>query len=510
MNKLLNFSMLGKKVIITVLSVLMILNTNPIFIKAEEENDNSDDFAKNMVSQIFTSNEMVLQTRYVQPGGHGFAAEEVNSFIDVLSGKKASIVGYDNVVNGPDRVVVLRDGTKIFVQDKYLNTPSATISECFDPNTGMFKYFDSTGKPMQIEVPKDQYDKCVELMKKRIQEGKVPGVDDPEYATKMVKKGSITYQQAVNLTKAGTIDSLLYDSKTGAVTALTAFGISTTFDLVIRLHNGEDFKTAIAESSKLGVKSGATAFAVSVVSLQLLKTEAGSVFRPAVAKIVETFGDDFASFIVKATGAQVINNSIVSTAVGVLQSQALISTVTVLVVSAPNAIRLIQGKISAKQMIKDFSVTVIGVSGAVAGGYLGSWAGGAVLPGVGNWVGGFVGSTLIGAVSSYGAEKLLDLFVVDDADEMLEIIENEFVNLANDYLISDEEAQMISSGLQKKLTGEELYNMFASDDRNSYAKALLVPLFEEALTERKKILMPSPEEMREELKEQYNGIVFIH
>lgn len=61
---------------------------------------------------------------------------------------------------------------------------------------------------MQLEVPKDQYERVLQGFERKIKQGKVPGVTDPKEARKIVRKGRLTYNQAVNLTKPGTIESL--------------------------------------------------------------------------------------------------------------------------------------------------------------------------------------------------------------------------------------------------------------------------------------------------------------
>ena len=83
--------------------------------------------------------------------GHGFAGERANHLKDSWAGKKAKLTGDDNAKNGADRLV---DGVKI--QTKYCKTGSKCISECFENNT--FRYLNSDGTPMQIEVPSDKYD----------------------------------------------------------------------------------------------------------------------------------------------------------------------------------------------------------------------------------------------------------------------------------------------------------------------------------------------------------------
>lgn len=57
--------------------------------------------------------------------------------------------------------------------------------------------------PMQLEVPRDQYAGAVETMKNKIREGKVPGVTDPAEASRLIRRGHLTYTQARNITGSG-------------------------------------------------------------------------------------------------------------------------------------------------------------------------------------------------------------------------------------------------------------------------------------------------------------------
>ncbi len=49
---------------------------------------------------------------------------------------------------------------------------------------------------MQLEVPRDQYAGAVETMRNKIREGKVPGVTDPAEASRLIRRGHLTYTQA--------------------------------------------------------------------------------------------------------------------------------------------------------------------------------------------------------------------------------------------------------------------------------------------------------------------------
>ena len=187
--------------------------------KARKEGSN--DVAKNL-NGILAAQQIEANTQWTKyrtgpfgRSGHGYAAEDANGLNDVLWGKDVDFSGRDNSKFGPDRVV---DGQRI--QTKYCKTAAASVNAGFDPETGMYAY-----EGQVLEVPKDQYDDCLEFMREKIRNGKVPGHTDPDDASQIIKKGDVTYLQAKNIAKAGNIDSLIFDAKTQTVTAFSAFGI---------------------------------------------------------------------------------------------------------------------------------------------------------------------------------------------------------------------------------------------------------------------------------------------
>ena len=114
--------------------------------------------------------------------GHGFAAENANHYLDNLKGKKAILAGENNAKNGPDRIV---NGQQI--QTKYCMNAKQSVNAGFN-HDGNYRYLDPSGKPMQIEVPKDQYQEAVRIMEEKIKAGKVPGVTDTKEAKKIVSE----------------------------------------------------------------------------------------------------------------------------------------------------------------------------------------------------------------------------------------------------------------------------------------------------------------------------------
>ena len=498
---------------ILIISFVIIVQSIPIIhINAENDEDSLDlTFGTYVTSGTFSIDQLLKQARWLSNpnGGRGYAAEEANNLIDVLHGIDATVVGNNNAKNGPDRRIVGRDGQVYWIQDKYYSTASNSINASFGED-GYYKYVNSDGSPMILEVPADQYDQSIELFKKKIIEGKVKGVTNPDDAENIVKKGNLTYDQVVNLTKAGNIESLKYDATNSCVTALTAFGIGTTLDYVIRIHNGENYKQALKESAIVGLKTGSRAFAISVITLQLAKTSVVNIFTPTSEALVNVFGDKFAEALINAYGINSVGQSSRTVAVNFLKTQALAQTVMLIVIEIPDVIDMIEGRISGQQLIKNIGVTLAGIVGGTAGYFLGSTLGGGVAPGAGNVIGGLLGSFAGGGLASYLADLGFSAFIIEDAEIMLDIIEEEFYKLCEEYLITEEEGVMIADKIGSLFTPDVLKDMYASKDKHEFAREKLISMFEETITTREKIEIPTDSEMRYELKDSLKGVVYVH
>lgn len=442
--------------------------------------------------------------RFVTPRGHGFAAEQMNDYWDKLHGKNSTIVGGNNAKNGADRLV---DGVEI--QTKYCKTGSKCVSECFED--GKFRYIGSDGKPMQVEVPSDKYDDAIKAMEERIKKGQVPGVSDPEEAKNIVRKGNFTYEQARNATRFGTIESLSLDAANGAIVAGYAFGISAAMNFAVAIWNGEPFNKALKSSAQAGLKVAGPAFVTTVLSAQLEKTALNSLLRGSTDKIVQIMGPKAASYIANAfrtSGRQLSGAAAMQSASRILRSNVVTGVITVAVLSTFDVADMFRGRISGKQLFKNVTNTAAAVAGGGGGAYAGAIAGaaaGSFIPIIGNVaggiIGGFLGGLAGGAAAGSVASTVLDGMIEDDAVEMEEILQDEFQKLASDYLVNKKEAEAICDKLASKFTGDFLKDMFESSSHHEFARRKLEPLFEEVAQNRKKIKLPTNEEMARGLRE---------
>lgn len=441
-------------------------------------------------------NKLYEEEKFHGRQGHGFAAERANNLYDNLTGHDAKIVGDDNVKNGADRVV---DG--IFIQSKYCQTGSACVNECFDEQ-GNFRYL-KDGKPMQIEVPSDKYDAAVEAMQDKIRKGKVPGVKDINEAENIVRKGHFTYEQARNIAKAGTVESITYDAANGAVAAKSAFGVTAMITLATYLWNGEELEKSLKIATASGLKVGGTAFVTSVLAGQLSKAGLNSALVGSSEAIVSVMGPKASALLINAfrDGGNIYGAAAMKSAAKLLRGNVITAGATVVILSSFDVANIFQGRISGKQLFKNLANTATTVAGGTGGWIGGAAVGSAILPGIGTIVGGLVGSVVAGAAAGKATETVLGNFIEDDADEMVRIIQKEFERLAKDYLLNQKEAEKSIDRLGEKLDGSILKDMYASSNRREYARNLLVPIIESEVAKRKYVAAVTNQQMVQSLKE---------
>lgn len=375
-----------------------------------------------------------------QRQGHGTAAEYANTVIDRAMGKKVDFIGGDNSKDGADRITTSLTGQQTLVQSKYYQTPHETIK------AGFFDGKHNYSSDMKIEVPKDQYKECVDILAEKIKNGdlKDKGIsassdkEARELAQQYLRKGNITYQQALNVAAAGTVDSIKIDAMQGIMCSSIAGSLTALITFATCKWNGIDTKEAALISLKIGAKTIGKATIVYVVTMQLSRKNMINIFASSAIKDsthkIQMGGKYFATaanplfkasqnLTTKITGSALAKSGLGKAIhLNQLTPQKLIGgTVTAVLVFGPDICRALTGRISFKQLLKNSAIAGAGLAGGAAAGA----AAGSVVPGVGNVVGAIVG----GAVASIAAKKVLDKFVEDDAVEMFIILKEEFIDI---------------------------------------------------------------------------------
>ena len=471
--------------------------------KNQNENNSGAESTGIVYGNVSNASTIYGQEVFHARQGHGYAAEQAEHLVDVIAGKNASLVGTDLAKNGADRFV---NGS--FIQTKYCETGAKCIDACFAD--GQFRYVNVDGTPMQIEVPLDKYDEAVKALEDRIKRGdKIPGITDPAQAKNIIKQGHFKYLQAKNIAKAGTVESIIFDSANGAIVATSSFGISTVLSFATSIWNGESFDVAIKYATYTGLKVGGTTFVTAVLAGQLTKAGLNSALVSSSEAVVKVLGPKGSALLANAfrSGKNIYGAAAMKNVAKMLRSNVITGVASVVILSSVDIVNIFRKRISGKQLFKNITETTASVAGGTAG-----WAGGAaagaaigsVVPIVGTTVGGIVGGLAGafagGALSGKAAHAVLGTFVEDDADKMVSIIEEQFTALANDYLLTQIEVEKVSDKLQGTLTGGILKDMFASKDRNQFAMDILIPCIEAVTSARQYIQLPTEEEMQKSLR----------
>lgn len=402
------------------------------------------------------------------PQGHGYAAEQANHRIDLARGKSAKVVGDDFAKNGPDRLV---EGE--LIQTKYCKTAGKSIGQCFTHDTATghesYKYL-KDGKPMAVEVPRDQYDIAIKNMEHRIRQGQVPGVTNPEEAKDLVVKGHLTYAQAQNIVKFGTLESLTYDAVEGAVAGAVAGGIGFTISAFVFYLNTGDSKKALQVAVVQAGKTFGKTLVIHVGTQQLHRVEAVQfVLNRIDANALPTGLADFLQ-----SGFGVESRSQLSRA---LQGTVVTSVVVIAVTTGPDLLKLVRGRISKEQFAKNVAVAGSGVAGGTAGAVVGGAIGAAAGGPIGMWAGKIIGGMAGGMLAAAFANEVANEYMEDDRVKMLRIIQVQIEFLAKLFILTQTEIENLHKNLESSITAKSLEELQAEKrNRRAKANALVKPI----------------------------------
>jgi hypothetical protein len=430
------------------------------------------------------------------PTGHGEFAEKATVWLDRIKGEKAQHVGANNAKNGPDKIVDNRP-----VQCKYCKTGTKSVEACFATNktTGQkeFRYRTLDGKPMMVEVPKDQYEKAVAAMKDRIRKGEVPGVTDPDKAYEIIRKGKITYQQARNLAKAGTFESLAYDAVTGAINCSFAFGVTALVTFGIAYMASKDPKKAAKASAQAGLQTFGLSLAMQILSTQTARTALPRLMAPATDIIVKQLGNKATQTLINALRtimgkAPIYGAAAAKSLAKALRSNIVVAGITVVVSSVPETYKIARGQMSSGQYFENLAKLLASIAGAAAGpigagiiaAKIAAAAGVVIVPGTGA-VAGFVGGFVGGLFASMAADKVIKLFREDDLTVVIRIFNAGVMNAIHNYMLTESEMNEFLEQLTKDEDGrfkKLLKDFYGSKtqyrDVEHYCESIIIPIIQ--------------------------------
>lgn len=452
-----------------------------------------------------------FQKYHNEKAGHGFAAEDANALNDFLHGCSVEKTGLNNEPDGPDRIV---DGVSI--QTKYYATAEKSVASAF--RDGKYRY-----QGQKLEVPADQYEEALACMREQIRKGNVADgqgkrISNPDEAANIVHKGSVTYEQAKNIAKAGNIDSVIFDLKNQCVSSSCAFGISFVTDYARSKWSGKTNADAMRGAFGNAMQSSLASAVSGIISSQILRSKAAAggtvIMRKGVKLAAKTsMGKSAIEAVAKASlGKGVYGAAAVNHVSKLLRSNVATAVITASVSMAPDFYRAAIAKnISWGQFSKNLAVNAAGVAGGAGGWFAGAAAGaaaGSVIPGVGNVVGaavgGFIGAFSGGSLASKAAKSVADKIREDDAVMMVRLAQDQAEKHAFDYMLTEAELNQFSEFIKNSVTPDWLRKMYASGSSDSSRKRYAAEAFSDycqgLLAKRPKIHVPKNDDIFKQIE----------
>ena len=492
--------------------------------KAEEQIHDAEEHSIDLkdaglfASHIANELERTQVGKFHTKGGHGFAAEDANALADKVRLRKVDITGKNNSLNGPDRIV-----DNIAIQTKYCQTPTQTVGSAFDSQTGLYRY-----KNQLLEVPCDQYEECLRLMREKISQGKVPGISDSGDAERIIKKGTVTYKQARNIARAGNIDSLVYDAKTQAISTSYVFATSFAIQFARGIWNGQSKEVALKEALNTSMGVSSASFITGIIASQILRTRMAAMGTVAVRRMLKgATSTQLGKTTVEKLATVSLGKAIYGAAAlnhvsKLLRSNIITSVVVTIVVLTPDLYRVMVSKrMSRKQFGKNLVVNVSGVVAGLLGWIAGSIVGGIIgsaVPVIGTAmlgsIGGVIGAFVIGMPASLIVQYILDKFFTDDAKHMLYLANRALEEVAFDFLLISKEVDEFLGEVKKVLKTNWLRDMYqagAMGDSDEKRQAFAYEAFEkkcqEIVAKRPKVFLPNPPQVGRQIDEIVKKVI---
>lgn len=194
-------------------------------------------------------------------------------------------------------------GAETPVRSVYRPTAGATFARCFD-DEGYYDLTDDDGLPHYLEVPADQYDAVLQRMRKKIAAGKVCGIDDPDAAAALVRRGAFTQTQAVNLARPGRIAGVSWRPNTGGLVCRDPRGLSFV------LRRWLDARNRVPAGAPGGARGLSDESAQAMASGTVLAEGPQKVAQVNTTNMLVDRASSIAGQTVGATGARILTSAL--------------------------------------------------------------------------------------------------------------------------------------------------------------------------------------------------------
>lgn len=323
-----------------------------------------------------------------------------------------------------------------------------------------------------------------------------------------IKKGAFTYLQVRHIAEAGNIHQLQIDQE-GMISFIEeTIGMSTAISFAQSKWNGAEREQAVENAVLTGISLIGEPFAEEVIEEQI-----------QLVNIVEHIKlDQGIGGALKQNGAKAVVKKMASSAtkkamyslvvakktIGLLNANIVTGAIVTGVMSSIDIVRTVKGQMSSAQLFKNVSKTAASVAGSMIGLIIGGGIG-LSIPNVSTTVisliGGIIGLILGSIVTTKIMKKVLDLVIKDDVVKMLEIFTTQLAELAEQYLLNEQELQQVLHDFNEIYNmPKEMRNMFASENRPMFAKRMIEKELNRIVRMRMYLQVPTNQELYETIE----------
>ena len=202
----------------------------------------------------------------------------------------------------------------------------------------------------------------------KIKSGLVPGATDPAEASDIIRRGRLTYQQAVDLTRPLTAESLAYDAAGGALVSLCAMMFSFFTASASAFFRTRNIKKALQAGLRTASQALGRVFGQHLLISQLARTDLAASLLPAAEAAVDPLPRETVKALSASvrflTGKEAATISVAEGQLARMLRTGIISSAAVfLLLTIPDAFRTVTRRISIGQFIKNTVCRLFSLTG---------------------------------------------------------------------------------------------------------------------------------------------------
>lgn len=384
-----------------------------------------------------------------------------------------------------------------YYTNQSVNVYCPTVEKAVD----ICSHYITNNERLLLEVPFEQYEEIISVMKQQVS-------DTIDY-TQIIKKGAFTYAQIEHITLARNIHGLTMDEQGRIHFVNDAISISAVTAFAQSKWNGAPRKVAIENGIHTGLAVLGETFAEEVIALQIYNHEeviADFDLNPDIRGAFKTGGAKMASkkMATAITKKAMISSAALKKGIMLLNTNVVTGALVTGMMSTVDIAHTVRGKMSSQQLFKNIAKTAASVTGGMIGMLVGSGIG-LTIPNVStaivSMIGAIVGLLIGSGLASKITKRALDMFIRDDALQMLDIFNERLTVLAEEYLLNEKELEQALHDFEALHNMPKmLKEMYAAEDREQFADQLIQGELMRIVKLRMYLHVPTNEEIYEVLQ----------